>query len=393
MTFVRRCPYGASRLPLAVAVVLATVSIHAQTVPTHCQTSTVPVPYDPHGARLLVACDDSLPDDVLWNLDRADQVGGALDGRFHRAVDGSGSVIYVIDSGVLASHDEFMTATGSKVIAGVDLLASEPGARMPCDGNWALDPCADFPLGVLVDGHGTAVASVAAGNRVGVAPGAKIVSIRAFGFVPMTPARLIAALDAIIRHAWDPIAPPFSTGIVSMSVGLYGSDAAVEAKIRTMIAGVDRDGHPDPHGKRFFFTFFGGNWSEEHCDDAGNLRVFPSNRGASIKGAVTVGGLQKPNEVWSDACRGAGIEVLAPAAGVLVASITGRDHYRPAYISSGTSYAAPAGIAARMLGQNPALTPEELEDLIDASPSVAAGGEPVAVFVPPATPPRRRAVR
>jgi subtilisin family serine protease len=351
------------------------------------------VPYDPNGARLLVACDRSFPDDVLWNLDRADQAGGDLDGAFNRRIDGSGSVIYIVDSGVLASHDEFMTPTGSKVIAGFDLLADEFGGRMPCPGNWALAPCTDWALGVLVDGHGTAVASAAAGNRVGVAPGAKLVSIRAFGFVALTPARLIAALDTIIRHAWDPAAPQFKTGIVSLSIGLFDADAAVEAKIRQMISGVGRDGRPDPNGKRFFFTFFGGNWREGHCDDSGKLLVFPSNRGASIDGAVTVGGLERPNEIWNGTCRGAGIEVYAPAADVLVASLTGRDHYRPAYLSSGTSYAAPyvAGIAARMLQLDPTLTPEEIERRLEASISLATGGEPVAVFVPPAAA-RRRAV-
>ncbi|MEK6376160.1 MAG: S8 family serine peptidase [Acidobacteriota bacterium] len=358
-------------------------ALDAQVVPTRCQTSVVAVPYDPNGARLLVACDDSFPDDVLWNLDRADQVSGVLDGRFNKRIDGTGSVIYVIDSGVLAAHDEFATVGGSRVIAGVDLLKDEPGGRMPCPENWALNPCTDFSLGVLIDGHGTAVASAAAGNRVGVAPGAALVSIRAFGFVPLTPARLTESLDVVIRHAWDPAAPPFKTGIVTMSIGLPAFDARVETKIREMIGGVDRDGHPDPAGKRFFFTFFGGNAKEGHCDDAGNLVVFPSNRGVSIRGAVTVGGVERPNNVWSATCRSAGIEIFAPAADVFVASITGRDHYRPAYLSSGTSYAAPyvAGIAARLLQQNPALTPEQLEDLIEATPATTASGEKVAVFV------------
>jgi hypothetical protein len=367
----------------------------AQIVPTHCQTAVVPVLYDPNGARVITACDDSLPDDLLWNLDRADQVSGDLDGKFNRRIDGRGSVIYVIDSGILADHDEFMTATGSRVIAGVDLLAGVPGGAMPCGSNWALAPCTDFPLGVMIDGHGTAVASVAAGNRVGVAPGATLVSIRALGFVKPTPERFLAAFDAVIKNAWDPATPQFRTGIVTLSFGLDQFDGRVDAMIRRMVGGVDRDGNPDPNGKRFFFTFFGGNVGSNHCDDNGNILVYPSSAGAAINGAVTVGGLSKPNEIWSGSCRSAGIEVWAPAADLVVASLTGHDHYHPLYISSGTSYAAPyvAGIAARMLQRNPSLTPEEIEAAMKASPARVDGGGAVPVFVPPDEVGRRRAVR
>ena len=79
-----------------------------QPTPTRCQTSPVTVSYDSSGARLLGACDGSFPDDVLWNLDRSDQVNGVLDGRFNALNDRTGSVVYVVDSGTLASHDEFM---------------------------------------------------------------------------------------------------------------------------------------------------------------------------------------------------------------------------------------------------------------------------------------------
>jgi subtilisin family serine protease len=384
------------RLAVAAILLVSSSLSFAQTAPTHCQTSPVTVSYDPAGARLLVACDDSFPDDVLWNLDRADQISGVLDGRFNKRIDGTGSVIYVLDSGVLAAHDEFMTATGSKVIAGIDALA--PAGPLPCNvPSWALEPCANSEMGSQVDGHGTAVASAAAGNRVGVAPGAKLVAVRAFsGFTGLRLSVLMTALARIIEHAWNPTTPQFRTAVVTVSIGLSADGVVppeVEAKIRQMIGGVDRDGNADPvNGKRFLFTFFGGNANANHCDAGGNPRVVPTLLGAQIKGAITVGGLAKPNELWSNSCRGSGIEVLAPADDVLVASLTGHDHYRPASYSSGTSYAAPyvAGIAARLLQVNPNLTPEELEDLIESTPARTSNGERVAVFVEVGE--RRRAV-
>src|SRR5688572_31581789 len=39
---------------------------------------------------------------------------------------------------------------------------------------------------------------------------------------------LFRSLDAVIQHAWDPAAPPFKTGIVTMSIGLFAMDALVE---------------------------------------------------------------------------------------------------------------------------------------------------------------------
>ena len=293
-----------------------------------------------------------------------------------------------------------MTPAGSKVIAGFDVVTEVEGGRghLPCNvPNWALEPCAISLIGSQVDGHGTATASAAAGNRVGVAPGASLVSIRAFTTFGMSVAVLMRALSKIIEHAWDPATPQFNTGIVSMSVGVNDLDtvpAEVETKIRQMTAGVDRNGNPDPNGKRFLFTFFGGNVAGRHCDPSGGPRVVPTLLGGQIKGAINVGGLTKSNDLWSGSCHGGGMEVLAPADDVLVASFTGHDHYRPrGFYSNGTSYAAPlvAGIAARMLQQNPNLTPEQLEDLIESSPSSANGGERVAVFVPPLPAGRHRA--
>ena len=70
--------------------------------------------------RILLGCGDGFADDVLWHLDRMDQVAPELNGRAYRGHGGRGSVIYIVDTGVLATHAEFMTGTGSRVIAGYE---------------------------------------------------------------------------------------------------------------------------------------------------------------------------------------------------------------------------------------------------------------------------------
>jgi subtilisin family serine protease len=67
------------------------------------------------------------------------------------------------------------------------------------------------------------------------------------------------------------------------------------------------------------------------------------------------------------------VEILAPSHAVFSASITANDHYRGTHpnFRSGTSFGAPiiSGIAARLLSENPELTPQELESIIASTPS------------------------
>ena len=58
-----------------------------------------------------------------FQLDRIDQQDGALDGLYRRHDLGAGTVVYVMDTGVLATHAEFANAAGdgSRVIAGFDV--------------------------------------------------------------------------------------------------------------------------------------------------------------------------------------------------------------------------------------------------------------------------------
>ena len=97
---------------------------------------------------------------------------------------------------------------------------------------------------------------------------------------------------------------------------------------------------------------------------------FPAILGREIDGLVTVGGMTEDNSSWNGSCRG-GVEVLAPAQGVFSATITAHDEYRDRHTRSGTSFAAPiiSGLAARLLSEQPALTPAQLEARLVATPS------------------------
>lgn len=367
-----------------IAAPLVVYAAEPEVVSTRCRELDVPLDAT-HSSARLAGCGEESSSDLLWHLDRIDQLDGRLDGMYHRRHAGAGSVVYVMDTGVLASHVEFAGANGPRVIAGFDVTDSLVIGASNCrSDNKAIRPCYANFNELVGASHGTSVASLVAGNTVGVAPEAMIVSVRVMNESALATTRTyLAGLDTIVRHAWDPSTPPFKTAIVNISGWVLerlnslpdGSPvtfATVERKIRDMVDGVDANGQRDPvNGKHFFFVVAGNN-VDNGCGRNGVVDRFPATLGKSLDGLITVGGMTSDNSWWPGACHG-GLEILAPSQGIFSATITANDHYRGTRpnLRSGTSFAAPiiSGIAARMLSEHPNLTPAELEAAITSTQS------------------------
>jgi len=371
------------RITVACAVLLSAVlplrAADSDFVSTYCRETEVPLDAV-HFASRLAGCSEDAHVDLLWHLDRIDQLDANLDGKYHRHHFGAGSVVYVMDTGVLASHVEF----GNRVIAGLDTTGSLAVGSSSCKSpNKALQPCYSNWNELVGASHGTSVASLVAGQNVGVAPEAMIVSVRVMNESALATTRTyLDGLNAIIRHSYDPNTPQFRTAVVNISGWVLEKLASmpdpapvpysvVERKIREMVAGVDAQGRPDPNGKRFFFVAAGNN-VDNGCGRSGVVDRFPAILGKDLEGLITVGGMTEENSWWPGACRG-GLEILAPSQDIFSATITANDHYRgrSPNLRSGTSFAAPiiSGIAARMLSENPFLTPPEIESIIESTPS------------------------
>ncbi len=348
-------------------------------ISTYCREVEVPLDAT-HSAARLEGCGGKATADLLWDLDRIDKPDGTLDGQYHPGSGGRGAVVYVMDTGVLASHVEF----NGRVIAGYDVAGSVTIGNSTCrSANKALQPCiANFDE-LAGSSHGTSVASIIAGRNVGVAPRADIVSIRVMNESALATTRTYRdGLRAIIQNAWNPATPPFQTAVVNISGWMLEplptmADphpvpySEVEQMIRTMIGGVDANGRPDPNGKRFLFVVAANN-TDNGCGADGIADRFPATLGTSIDGLITVGGMTEENRWWAGSCRGE-VGILAPSEGIFSATITANDEYRGTKpnLRSGTSFAAPivSGIAARILSDNPALTPQQVEQIIESTPS------------------------
>ena len=386
-------PSSFARFAVALLLLACPIALQAEISSTRCDESEVEIGEGQFAAR-LERCADDATTPLLWHLDRIDQVVPTLDGHIDRGNGGAGSVIYVMDTGIMATHSEFAGRNGSRVLAGFDTSAAvEIGHAQCISKNKALAPCWDDFGQLAAASHGTSVASIAAGRNVGVAPEAMVVSVRVMNERGLaTTKTYLDGLDAIIRHAWAPTSPTFRTGIVNISGWVLerltstSSDAqpavpytAVEKKMRDMIAGVDAAGRPDPNGKRFLFVVAANNL-DGGCGQSGLVDRFPALLGRSIDGMITVGGMTQNNTAWSGTCRG-GVEVLAPAQSIFSASITATDHYRGRRpnLRSGTSFAAPviSGIAARLLSDRPDITPQMIEAWITATPSRIDKPEPL----------------
>jgi hypothetical protein len=142
------------------------------------QTNINPVSCDPVAGTCATVVDDR-----LWHLDRTDQNLPDPTNSFRYCSDGTGVTVYVVDTGVNKNHQEF---GGARVLAGVNTSGDNMPADDPCMG-FALPPAqnafaniegSNYQQEVLVAGHGTSVASVLGGRRVGVAKNVTIVPVK-----------------------------------------------------------------------------------------------------------------------------------------------------------------------------------------------------------------------
>ena len=253
-----------------------------------------------------------------WGLDRSDQTDLPLDGSLtYSDSAGAGTTIYIIDSGINATHNEF---TG-RLVAGYDDVQ---------DGHGTND----------CSGHGTHVAGIAAGTTFGLAKLATVVPVRVLGCNGR------ASLESVIRGINWVIGNHVSgRAVANLSIsgdaGYTTLDDAVGALVADGVAVAVAAGN--------------GNGANA-CDTS------PSRSPA----ALTVGATTAQDTRSTFSSIGPCVELFAPGTGILSAWY---DSPTATNIQSGTSMAAPfvAGALAMLWTDNTAFSALQVQSVVVAS--------------------------
>ena len=258
----------------------------------------------------------------VWGLDRIDQHNLPLSNTFNYTANGTGVVIYILDTGIRKTHAQFGVRA--------DYINNGLGGNFVGDANPDAADC---------HGHGTHVAGIAAGSGFGVAKGARIragrvVDCTGFGTTSM----VIAGMDWIITNGYKP-------GVVNMSLGNGDVQSVRDMAGRLYTAG-------------FEVVAAAGNG-----DFAGTPQNACQQSPAGYVNALTVGSTTSADHESSFSNYGTCVDLLAPGSSIKSAWV-GTD--TSTNIRSGTSMAAPhvAGVAALYLDLFNTATPSTVNSAI-----------------------------
>ena len=252
---------------------------------------------------------------ATWGLDRIDQRALPLSNDFIYSATGTGVRAYIVDTGVRATHTEFI----GRMATGFSAVKDKRGT----------DDC---------NGHGTHVAGTVAGTTYGVAKTATIVPVRVLNCRGSgTTSGVIAGLDWVAQdHTTGP-------AVVNMSLG-GGASATLDAAV----LGVVNDG--------VSVVVAAGNSNADAC----------ASSPARVPQAVTVGATVSTDERASYSNFGVCLDLFAPGSAITSAWKTADTATNTI---SGTSMASPhvAGVAAVLLSRTPSLTPIQVAAALTSS--------------------------
>jgi subtilisin family serine protease len=262
---------------------------------------------------------DAIQTNATWGLDRIDQRNLPLSRTYAYGANGAGVTVYIIDTGIRFSHNEF----GGRAISGFD--AVNGGVAHDCNG------------------HGTHVAGTVGGSAYGVAKGVTLVAVRVIDCSGSGPtSRVVAGVDWVTAHH-----QPGRTAVANVSLGGPTSsalDTAVNNSIKDGIA----------------YAVAAGNGN-----GFGIARNACSSSPARVEKAMTISATNRSDAKVSWANYGSCVDWFAPGFEITSAWYTGDT---ASATISGTSMAAPhtAGAAALYLENHPKASPSQVRQALFA---------------------------
>lgn len=295
----------------------------------------------------------------LWGLDRVDQRAGR-DGEYKFRPDGGKGVhVYVTDTGIRVSHQDFKDGSGQQ--RAVNVLEDVGQGLTVCAGKTG---CGDDD-----DGHGSHCAGTVGGNTFGVAKAASLYGVKILKKdVGGLFSWWVAAMDWIATKGRKPT-------IVSASMGGLGTSNYIKQAVnRAIDSGVT-------------VVVAAGNENNDAC----------KYQPAFVTSLINVGATSVKDERAGFSNYGSCVGIMAP--GVSIASASHKGDAKTTWMH-GTSMACPhvSGAAALLLQENGALTPAQVkQQLYDKSTKDTISGlkgeadrflfvEPWTGGGPPATP-------
>ncbi|HCA5184005.1 TPA: S8 family peptidase [Acinetobacter baumannii] len=255
----------------------------------------------------IVNIDATTQSNPDWGLDRIDQKALPLNSAYSYLQTGSGTTAYIVDTGILSSHQEF----SGRVLSGYTAIS---------DGNGTTD----------CNGHGTHVAGTVGGTTYGVAKNVNLVPIRILGCDGSgASSNVIAGLDWILKNGKKP-------AVVNMSLG-----GATSSSLDSAVENLSNNG--------YVMVVAAGNSNTDAC----------TSSPARVSKAITVAATDNTDTRASYSNYGSCVDIFAPGSQINSSWIGSNTATK---ILNGTSMATPhvAGVVAEMLQSTPTASPQTI---------------------------------